>query len=329
LAEPEGRRTSSKAELRRMTEADAEAVRHIERAAFAKRWQPARAGPTERPLRTLANVLSRLRKDPGGCFAAHIDGQIVGVVFSRTWGSVGWCGSLAVHPSRQGQGIGRQLLAASLGYLQADTRRSVGLETGAGEAGNVSLYLRAGLVPCPITLHLAKDIEARKWTTSLERWSATDVQRQATWKESLREACGSVIPGLDYSKEIESAVREGIGDACLLIEAGRAVGVSVVTVESPFEGWGDDTAIVQALLIDRRFTHAARLAELLAGAEALALEAGKRRLTLVVSAGRRWATDELLALGFQVQSVGLQMIVRDAAPLTIDPDGVDCSRWAG
>jgi ribosomal protein S18 acetylase RimI-like enzyme len=322
-------RPNSPVTIRSMTEGDADAVRQVERAAFAARWKPEQNAHAERPPRTRANVLIRLRKDPDGCFVAQVGSEMVGIVFSRTWGSVGWCGSLAVHPDWQGQGIGRQLLHASLAYLRADPRRVVGLETGAGEAGNVSLYLRAGLVPCPITLHLARELGGDAEPATLPLWSAARAEVRSQWLEGLREASGTVIPGLDYGKEIESARREALGDTCVALEGGRAVGLGVATVVSPFEGWGAEAAIVQALLLDQRYVSEARLSGLLAGVEAIARRAGCRRLQLVVSAGRRWTVDRLLRRGYRLERVGLQMIHGDGPALTFDPDGVDCSRWAG
>ncbi len=316
-------------EIRGMTEGDADGVRGVERAAFAAHWNPGEGGRAERPPRTRTNVLVRLRKDPGGCFVAVAGGEIVGIAFTRTWGLVGWCGSLAVDPLWQGKGIGSRLLQASLGYLRRDPRRIAGLETGAGEAGSVNLYLRSGLVPCPVTLQLSKQVDKGHAPEATERWSTAGASAQAQWLGSLREAAGSVIPGLDYTKEIESAVDDGLGETCVAIEGGRAVGLGVVTVESPYEGWGSETAIVQALVIDRSYTSDARLLALLAGVEAVAGEAGCNRLLLVVSAARRWTVERLLRCGYRLERVGLQMVLADGPPLDIDPEGVDCSRWAG
>jgi ribosomal protein S18 acetylase RimI-like enzyme len=106
-----------------MYEADIDAVRQVDAASFAA-WYASRTGePVELPPRTRANALACLRKDPEGCFVAEEDGGVVGLIFSRTWGSVGWCGTFAVLPEYQGRGIGKQLMAASLDYLRQDSGR--------------------------------------------------------------------------------------------------------------------------------------------------------------------------------------------------------------
>ena len=46
----------------------------------------------EMPQRTRTAVRANREKDPGGCFVAEEDRRVVGFIFSRTWGSVGWFG---------------------------------------------------------------------------------------------------------------------------------------------------------------------------------------------------------------------------------------------
>jgi ribosomal protein S18 acetylase RimI-like enzyme len=93
------------------------------------------------------NVLTLRENDPEGCFVAEEEGRVVGLVFSRTWGGVGWFGTFAVLLKYQGRGIGKRLIAASLDYLRQDPGRVrvIGLETMPESPYSPGLYLRRGL----------------------------------------------------------------------------------------------------------------------------------------------------------------------------------------
>jgi len=101
--------------IRLMGERDAAAVRQVDALAF---WAWAKEVKGERASmfrRTLTNILICREKDPEGCFVAEREGQVIGFIFSRTWGGVGWFGTFAILPEYQGQGIGKRLMAASHG----------------------------------------------------------------------------------------------------------------------------------------------------------------------------------------------------------------------
>jgi ribosomal protein S18 acetylase RimI-like enzyme len=115
--------------IRTMQEDDLEWIIGIEAAAFGAWSRQTHGGEGDIPRRTRTNVRSCLVKDPAGCFVAQGDDHVIGFILSRTWGSVGWFGTFSALPEWQGQGIGKQLVAASLGYLHQQPDRVVGLST--------------------------------------------------------------------------------------------------------------------------------------------------------------------------------------------------------
>ena len=52
--------------------------------------------------------------DPGGCWVAEVDGEVVGGAVSRVRELMWILASFAVKPGHQGQGIGAQLMAAAM-----------------------------------------------------------------------------------------------------------------------------------------------------------------------------------------------------------------------
>lgn len=130
--------------IRGMRRVDLDAVRSVEAAAFGA-WRERLTGKKEKlPQRTYVNVRALLEKDPEGCFVAEEDGRVVGLIFSRTWGSVGWFGTFSVLPDYQGRGIGQRLLAASMRYLRQSSASMIGLETMPDSPSNLGLYLKHG-----------------------------------------------------------------------------------------------------------------------------------------------------------------------------------------
>ena len=312
-----------------MTAGDVDAVREVEAIAFQPGWARQHGASSPRPRRTRLNALARLEKDPEGCFVAETEGQTVGYIFSRTWGGVGWFGSFGVRPEFQGRGIGKALLLPSLDYL-GRAPRIIGLETGLESPYNLGLYLRQGFEARLPTLGMAIDLGLEpRGMQGLPRYSGSAAEARGRWAAELAEATGEILPGTDYIKEIDSTARDALGETFVFQSEGRAVGMSVVHLASPYEGWGDDTAMIVALALHPGAIDENSFRVLISESSAYALANGKARLTLSVSTTHTWAVDRLLAWGFRIERAGVLMIRRgQTAGLGIDRK-VDLSRWAG
>jgi len=280
--------------------------------------------------RTRTNVLACLQKDPEGCFVAEENDDVVGFIFSRTWGGVGWFGTFAVLPERQGHGIGQRLMAASLAYLRRDASRVIGLETMPASPYNLGLYLRQEFQARFPTLLLKKPLEDSTGAeVRLPRWSAADATTREGWLADLRAATARIQAGLDYSKEIISNARHGLGDTLVLTGGATAVGMSVVDLVSAGEDCGAERAAVRVLALDPEHTTGQSLHEVLGATETLARIHGKQVAALAVNARHPLAVERLLEWGYQVERTAVHMVLEgtDAGPST--DRWVDCSRWAG
>jgi len=88
--------------------------------------------------------------DPGGCWVAEDDTGVVGIATSLRR-EVLWClATYAVVPGRQGQGIGKPLLAAALQHGRACTRRML---SASADPKAVRVYHQAGFALHP-QMHL-------------------------------------------------------------------------------------------------------------------------------------------------------------------------------
>jgi ribosomal protein S18 acetylase RimI-like enzyme len=324
--------------IRQMREEDADAVREVDAVAFYAWERGVRGEGARLNRRTRTNVLVCREKDPDGCFVAEGpapsavegSGRVVGFIFSRTWGGVGWFGTFGVLPEYQGQGIGQRLIAASLEYLRRDPQRVIGLETMPDSPYNLGLYLRCGFqARLPIFL-LSKELERpTAGDADLPRWSSADAGTQERWLADLREATGQIMPRLDYTKEISLTARHRLGETLLLTDGSRAVGLSTVWLVGACESWGQEQASVQALALHPAHTGEEALRAITSASEALARSRGKQKLILPVNARHAWALEQLLRLGYRVERAGVRMVLKgtDDGPAT--DRRVNCARWAG
>lgn len=316
--------------IRRMREEHVDAVRQVDAAAFGGWWRQLKGQAAELPRRTRANVLAIREKDPGGCFVAEEGGRVVGLIFSRTWGGVGWFGTFAVLPEYQGRGIGKQLMAASLDYLRQDAGRVIGLETMPESPYNLGLYLRQGFHARFPTLLLSKALEPSAGDDiDLPRWSLADAETQNRWLADLRHGMGQIYSGLDCTKEITSTAQHGLGETLVLTDGGRAIGMSTMWLVSSRKGLGEELASVQILALHPAHTDERTFRALLDGSEALARAHGKQTLTVSVNARHAWALERLLGWGYRVERAMVRMVLKgtDEGPAT--DSYVNPSRWAG
>src|SRR3954454_19663971 len=109
-------------------------TRKADGAAPQRRTEPHRAVWIERTLHLV-------RHDPGGCWVVEDETGMVGMATSLRRETL-WClATYAVVPSRQGQGIGRPLLAAAMYHGRGCTRAML---SASSDTKAVRIYRRAG-----------------------------------------------------------------------------------------------------------------------------------------------------------------------------------------
>lgn len=318
------------AAIRKMTTQDVDQVRRVEAAGFSGWWKRLQGEAAVLPLRTRQNILSCLEKDPDGCFVTEQDGRVVGFIFSRTWGRVGWFGTFAVLPEHQAGGIGKTLMAASLGYLRSAQLSVIGLETMPDVPNNIGLYLSQGFQAHYPTLLLTRSLTNGAATqSSLLPWSSAGEEQRLRWLVDLREAAGALPPGFDYSKEILATHRYTQGETLLLMHGERAVGMSVVLPASSREDSEADPAGVYVLALHPVYTDEGAFRALIAGSEAYAFAHGKKSLALWVNARYAWALKQLLEMDYRVERLMQRMVLEGMSEGPQDEGLVNLNRWAG
>src|SRR3954470_9399131 len=106
----------------------------------ADRPPPARRSDRHREV-WVERTRHLVQHDPGGCWVAEDDSGIVGIATSFRRETL-WClATYAVLPSRQGQGIGKPLMAAALEHGRSCTRAML---SASSDAKAVRIYRQAG-----------------------------------------------------------------------------------------------------------------------------------------------------------------------------------------
>lgn len=323
--------------VRQMVEEDFSSVAEIEAGVFTdwyrmnRKPQAAMAERTERELRFATSF------DPAGnLVAVASEGAIVGFIFSRTWGRVGWFGTFGVPTQLQGLGIGRELASRAVDYLlsRSDT---VGLETMPESGTNIGLYTRLGFrVTYPtlvLELPLVRRADRLKGLAPADvvPWDERSDRERARLLNGAREIGDALLPGLDYTREI-SAIREhGFGVTFVSVDrSGSLEGFAVVRTE-PFRR--SDTmgrAYLHILAIHPEADAERVLTDLLRQIWARVATRGFARLITGVSGRYGRAVGILMGNGFRAVRAAIRMAHESSvSELFMPSDGVTLSRWAG
>ncbi len=288
--------------IRRMEARDLTDAKNVDAVCWADLMYRAYGSRKSLPPRTDENVLSLLDSDPEGAFVGIDEfAGTVGTCFSHVWGKTGWVGPLSVLPSYQARGLGKDLLKASLGYLEDRGCVDIGLETMPENATNLGMYLKVGLWPEGLVLVLAKQLdqaalgEEPSGRMCVERISESDSRSSLIGQ--MKAIADGLRAGLDYSVEIELAEKFSLGDTIVSTLDGKVVGFAIVHTKPRRET--QSTASTRILAV-RSDSGEEVIAPLIATAELMAADAGCSEITIPVPALSRRALDSVFSRGYAV-----------------------------
>jgi ribosomal protein S18 acetylase RimI-like enzyme len=323
--------------VRRMLPDDLAAVAEIEAGVFTDWYRIHRRDPEPLAQRTLAELRYAASLDPEGNFVAvAAEGALVGFVLSRTWGRVGWFGTFGVPTQLQNLGIGTALLGRVMEYL-ADRADVIGLETMPESGANIDLYVKRGFVVTfpTVILELSLIREAERLKAQSDHgcvaWGAQEPGTRRRLLKGVREVSDSLLPGLDYSREVEAIERHGLGRTLIAVDRGGAVEGFAIVRTAPFRE--DDTsgrAYVHILGVRDGAHDEGVLLRLLGGVWRVATRQGFSKIATGLSARHSRALRLLLGNGFRSLRAAVRMVEGGAPPSALREDGlVHLSRWAG
>ena len=289
--------------IRRMESTDLEEVRKLDAEVFSVYG----AG-----MRPRENVASCLQLNPNGCFIA-IDTEIIGYVFSRIWGKVGWIGTFGVAEGYRGKAIGKSLLGQVVAALRQSGCSVIGLETMPESAYNIGFYLRMGFRFTLPRLNLHRDVHCG------EADRAAVEELRADELDLVAEMSAAVLQGLDYTMEVE--FRLGNPDFTVVkFTSGGVYGFAVLKGSNLTEG---ECLGVHILLLNRISKMDFNLA--LDGIESMAHSLGRKSVSVPCSTANHQALDWLLERNYKIRRLSQRMLLCGRYS---NLNGVDLSCWA-
>ncbi len=323
--------------LRCMRESDFGAVAEIEAGVFTDWYRMYRREQEPLGERTQEQMRYSTSLDPeGNHVAVAADGALVGFLFSRTWGSVGWFGTFGVPTQFHGLGIGSALVERAVEHLSV--RASViGLETMPESGPNIGLYTKAGFAVTYPTLILELSLihEAGRFSGARMEdsnvWSDLGRSERARALVETREVSGALTRGLDFSGEVEAVSEYGIGRTLLSRgKGGRLEGFAILRTV-PFRcGDNSGRAYIHALCIRPEADQGAVLRDLLGQIWATATALGLSKAAVGLNARYHRALGLMREAGFGIVRAGIRMVHLPVSGEIFKPtDMVEMSRWAG
>ena len=171
------------------------------------------------------------QREPEGVRVGLLDGNIVSASVSRSFGSLGWFHTLAVHPQQQGNGIGRRAVEDAQDYLGARDATIIGLMTWPTSLDNIGFYQSLGYRAAGLSVYAYR----RSHIALITGQSPFDVvllsslwgNNRVAAIETIRELCSDLMPGLDYTPWLIWAVKQRMGDVMLFGRQDRLVGLAL------------------------------------------------------------------------------------------------------
>jgi GNAT superfamily N-acetyltransferase len=153
------------------------------------------------------------------------DGHMVAFNMVHRSGTEGWMGPLAVRPDRQGEGLGSLMVRSGIDWLRSQGATTIGLETMPRTVDNIGFYSRIGLVPGHLTVTLVHDVP-RRAAGEVELLSRTAGASEQGIAE-CRRLTASLLPGVDFTREIALTGELNIGDTTLVRQRSELVGFAL------------------------------------------------------------------------------------------------------
>lgn len=300
-------------------EADIDMLNRVFSDAFTDRYH--RDGLQGVRVPPLAPDIWRYAFGVGGAGAMlwrEASGHVVAFNMVHRSGIEGWMGPLAVRPDRQGAGLGRMIVQAGVEWLLTEGASVVGLETMPRTVDNIGFYSRLGFVPGPLTVTLARELGTVRGAPA-ESLGGPDADARLRECQAL---CAALVPGLDFTRELERTLALQLGDATLVRRDGVLAGFALWhTAPLALGRASDELRILKLVALDLETMDA-----LLAGAERAAAARRLRRVSVRCQSGYADAYALLTDRDYRVHWTDLRMWLR-THPERVPARGIVFSNW--
>lgn len=157
-------------------------------------------------------------------------GNVIAFNVAHHSGTESWMGPLAVHPDHQGHGLGKTVVGAGVEVLRRSGAKVIGLETMPRTIDNIGFYSSLGMNPGYLTLTVSVDgvfaapMPGHAGTLRLGSLVPDELDKAVKECRALTE---SVLPGYDFSREIQLTEELALGDTIMLMDGDTVAGFAL------------------------------------------------------------------------------------------------------
>lgn len=250
------------------------------------------------------------------------DGQMVAFNMVHRSGTEGWMGPLAVRPDRQSEGLGSTMVRLGIDWLRGQECTTIGLETMPRTVDNIGFYSRLGLVPSHLTVTLVHDVPRKPVAAPRGELLSEAGPALAARLEECRRLTGSLLPGVDFTRELALTRELAVGDTTLVRERGDLSGFALWH-STPLAAGRPKDELRVLKLVARDLDAFDRMLDLLPGAAA-----GERVGRIAIRCQTEFvaAYQRLVDRGYRVHWTDLRMLLA-GHPAQGPAEGVVMSNW--
>lgn len=232
-------------------------------------------------------------------------GRLVAFNMVHRSGIEGWMGPLAVRTEYQGSGTGKEIVARGVEWLKAQGATVIGLETMPRTMDNIGFYSRLGFLPGRLTITTTVDAAYADAPTALI--SRLAMRARDDVLAECRALIGRVMPGYDYTREINLTAELALGDTVLLYAGSRLVGFALAHTAPLVEGrTREELRVLKFVLEDE-----VHFVELVHAVADYARRSGSRRVAFRLQGEYLTAYQHVISLGGHVRWTDLRMSLTD------------------
>ena len=258
--------------------------------------------------------------DEGAMLWRDDRGHIVAFNMVHRSGTEGWMGPLAVRTEFQGGGIGKEIVTRGVQWLKDQGAVVIGLETMPRTMDNIGFYARQGFLPGRLTI--TSTLEATYDDVPARLISRLSPTARDDALAECRALVQRMLPGYDYSREIQLTGELALGDTVLLYDGDRIIGFALAHTSPLVEGrTREELRVLKFVLEDESrfesFVHA--IAD-------FARRSGTRRIALRLQGEFVEAFRRVIAMGGHIRWTDLRMSLagfEEKRP----PKGLVLSNW--
>jgi GNAT superfamily N-acetyltransferase len=272
-----------------------------------------------------AEVWRYALRDAGAGAMAWTDerGELVAFNVAHHSGVEGWMGPLAVRPDRQGLGLGKAIIKSAVEWLVEQRVHVLGLETMPRTVENIGFYSQLGFAPGFLTVTLTADVVQRSIRGRFLRLGELSSRERAAWFVRCRETLGAVLPGYDFTRELELTSELSLGDTLVVGSNGDVAAFALYHSAPLAEGRPGDELRVLKLYAESK----AAFDKLMVALESSASRLKLRRVAIRCQTVYREAYRYLIERGYRVRWTDLRMCLEGYPEPVLSGGAVLLSNW--